>query len=180
MQEYKRALLLALFVTLTVTIGACLINPLLTAVEARYSLRHISVYAPLSGFMSHLFISYAMDASQARFAVMMEFFAVQSAISFLLVLLASRFAIGLRYPKRLLTSLFCAIYVVVPGIAIVKTAALIYLPYHATGTPSSAFELESAILQAVLCLPLYAALFFAGFHILTEKDYAGGAASLNR
>jgi hypothetical protein len=172
MKHPGRAVILALFVMSTVTVSAYIINIFLTMLQVTYSTPRLSVYAPGAGLIVNLISSnLAMDpAVQARLAVARDFALIHISIYACLLLLASTFALSMRNPRGFFTLLSCGLFVIVPGTAILKLWVPVYFAERAPNVRWAFLDLQGAVLQTGLSLPLYMALFFAGTLILTEEQ----------
>ena len=170
MTHGTRALILALFIMLTATVSAYVINVLLTVMVPLYGLPRLSIYAPGASVITNLITSALISdsAAQARFAASREFMLIQTAIFLCLVMLSSLFAFSTRNPKGIFTVITCSLLVVVPGIAILKAWAPAYFSHRAPDVRWGFFDFQTTVLQMGLSLPFYAALFFVGSLILTE------------
>jgi len=172
MTHRSRALTLALFIMLTATVSAYAINFFLTVMGPLFGLPRLSIYAPGAGVITNLISSNLTlePAAPARFAASREFMLIQSAIFVCLVMLSSAFAFSTRNPKGIFTVLSCSLFVVVPGIAILKAWAPAYFSYRAPDVRWAFLDFQSTVLQMGLSLPFYAVLFFVGVLILTDQQ----------
>ncbi len=172
MTHSARVLILALSVMLTATVSGFLVNSFLTMFEAYYSLPRVALYAPGANLIANLIVSNAVldPAAQAGFAVSREFTVIQFGIFMCLIILSSIFAFIMRNPKGIFTVISCSLFVVVPGIAVLKIWAPVYFSYRAPDVRWAFSGLQATVFQMGLSVAFYAALFFVGALILSEEQ----------
>jgi hypothetical protein len=178
MAHHTRAFIVAVFVMLTATVSAYIVNFFLTVIQVFYATPRLSIFAPGASIITNLITSSLVSdpAAQVRLAASREFMLIQIAIYICLVILSSIFAFSSRNPNGFFTVTSCALFVVVPGIAILKAWAPSFFFHRAPDVRWTFLDLQSTVLQMGLSLPFYAALFFAGVLILTdEQPRAAGA-----
>jgi hypothetical protein len=183
MAHHARVLITALFVMLTATVSAYLINSLATMIQAFHTMPRISIYAPGASIIMNLISTNLVTdpVAQERLAVSREFMLIQTAIYMGLLVLSSIFAFTSRNPKGIFTIISSSLFAVVPGIAIMKAWAPAYFAHKAPDVQWAFLDLQSTVLQIGVSVPFYAALFFAAALILTgERPRAGGARQLHR
>jgi hypothetical protein len=173
MTHPARILILAVFVMLTATVSAFIMNTFLMVIEAIYSLPRVSLYAPVTSVLNTVVASNAVldPAAQAKYASVKEFFLIESAIFMCLVFLSSIFAFVMRNPKGIFTVICSSLFVVVPGIAFYKVSAPAYSSYiyRVPDVHGPFLDFQSTVLTMGLSVPFYAALFFVGILLLTEE-----------
>jgi hypothetical protein len=178
MAHYARVLITALFVMLTATVSAYFINSFVTMMQAFHAMPRFSIYAPGASIITNLIsTNFVVDpVAQERLTVSREFMLIQTAIYFGLLILSSIFAISSRNQKGIFTIISCSLFVVVPGIAILKAWAPAYFAHRAPDVRWAFLDLQSTVLQMGLSVPFYAALFFAAALILTDEQPRAAAA----
>ena len=177
MTHLTRTVILVLFIISTATVSAYVINSFLAIVGPLQSLPRLSVYAPGASIIANLITSSLIPdpALRVRFAALREFMLIQSAIYICLLTLSSAFSFSMRNPKGILTVLSCGLFVVVPGIAILKASGPAFFTYRAPDVHWAFLDFQSTVLQMGLSLPFYAVLFFVGALMLTEEQPRGAA-----
>jgi hypothetical protein len=83
----------------------------------------------------------------------------------------------MRNPKGFFTIISCSLFVVVPGMAILKVYAPGYFAYRAPDVRWAFLDFQSTVFQMGLSVPFYAALFFVGALILTDEQPRAARAS---
>lgn len=174
MTNLTRSLVLSLMIVSVCTVGAFIINGFLAIFEQSSGLPVVTLFASPASLISNVVTSNFISNQKASQMLesLRSFLVIQYVIFVILVFIAVRLAYTRLNPKSVFSAFLFSLFVI-PGIAIKFMSFSLILYSRLPEFDWSLFASSKSVpivLQAILSIPFYTLLFYAGAAILTDGE----------